>query len=114
MPPRIDTALTRRMCEPYLSVAVVTCSASSRVGVSTSIFGWAGLKRGRSPRARADLRFLVRRSWPAGGCSADGEFVQGRQHEGRGLAGAGLRGDQQVAACDGGGNGLLLHGVGLV
>ncbi|MNT32980.1 hypothetical protein D3C72_1688880 [compost metagenome] len=36
----------------YLSVLVVTCRASSRVGVSTSIFGWAALKRGRSPRAR--------------------------------------------------------------
>ncbi len=42
MPPKIDIALTRFICEPYLSVAVVTCKASSRVGVNTSIFGCAG------------------------------------------------------------------------
>src|SRR3954469_16563292 len=60
MPPRIETARMRRTDDAYCSVALVTCSASSRVGVSTSIFGWAALKRTRSPRARADCA-----SWAA-------------------------------------------------
>ena len=52
MPPKIDTAFTRRIPLPYLSVAVVTCNANSRVGVNTNIFGLAGVKRGRSPLER--------------------------------------------------------------
>jgi hypothetical protein len=86
---------------------VVTCRASSRVGVSTSIFGWAALKRTLAART-GGLRFLI---WgrPAGGRVDLDELVQGRQHECCGLARTGLRRNQQVAACDRCRDGLLLH-----
>ncbi|ANH73428.1 DNA/RNA helicase, superfamily II domain protein [Ralstonia insidiosa] len=42
----------RRRWRPYCAVAVVTCRASSRVGVSTSSDGLAGLGRGRRPFMR--------------------------------------------------------------
>nr|GEU28450.1 hypothetical protein [Tanacetum cinerariifolium] len=54
------------------------------------------------------LHFLVGRL--AGSCRLDCEqTVQRRQHEGCSLAGTGLRGYQQVLACDGRRNSLLLH-----
>ncbi len=63
--------------------------------------------RRRSPRARADCASCAA-VLPAGVSSALAQLVQCRQHEGGGLARTGLRRDQQVAAGDGGRNGLRL------
>jgi hypothetical protein len=116
MPPRMATAFRWRMWPAYLSVAAVTCRASSRVGARTSIFGCAGWKRGRSrPRERADWRSWFGRAARSGRRNERRAFlrrqaVQCRQHEGGGFAGTGLRRNQQVASFDGGGNRLRLDG----
>ena len=85
-PPKMTPTDSRMNCAIGVAPMAAICAASSRVGASTSMRIWPGL----------------------GMLRGGGQAVERRQHEGRGLAGAGLGDAEQVAAGQDGRDGLRL------
>ena len=106
-PPYTGTTRTPSS-RPYRWTASATCMASSRVGASTSDVG-------RLPRpSRGTPRPSAGRAGLAGRVEAAREALEHRQRERRGLAGAGGRLGEQVAAREQGRDRRVLDGRGLL
>ncbi|CAB3771912.1 hypothetical protein LMG29739_06150 [Paraburkholderia solisilvae] len=76
-PPRMLTVRSLRRCLPYVDAAVVTCIASSRVGVSTSRPGRATGCCGRRVRRSPCASRGSRGAWPWVFCSCAKRSIAG-------------------------------------